>query len=122
MSCLGNLVWLVFGGFLSGLGYIIGGGLICLTIVGIPIGTQAIKLGIATMTPFGREIVMKPESPNPTELLLNILWAIFFGWEIFLSHILHGVLLAITIIGMPFALQHFKLAPLALFPFGRELT
>ncbi|MBC8330849.1 MAG: YccF domain-containing protein [Anaerolineae bacterium] len=122
MSFLGNLIWLVFGGFLSGLGYIIGGLLFCLTIIGIPFGKQAIKLGIATMTPFGREIVVSEEFDNPLSLLFNIIWAIIFGWEIAVSHFVHGLILAITIIGLPFAKQHFKLIPLALFPFGRELS
>ena len=121
MSFLGNLIWLIFGGFLSGLGYIIGGLLTCLTIIGIPFGVQAIKLGAATMTPFGREIVASEAADNPLNLLFNILWAILFGWEIAVSHLTHGAILAITIIGLPFAKQHFKLIPLALFPFGKEL-
>ena len=121
MSFLGNLIWLIFGGFLSGLGYIIGGLLTCLTIIGIPFGVQAIKLGAATMTPFGREIVASETADNPLNLLFNILWAILFGWEIAVSHLTHGAILAITIIGLPFAKQHFKLIPLALFPFGKEL-
>ncbi len=121
MSILGNIIWLIFGGFLSGIGYILGGLLVCLTIVGIPFGRQAIKLGVATMTPFGRDIVVNEEFDNPLSLVFNILWAILFGWEIAISHLLHGIILAITIIGLPFAKQHFKLIPLALFPFGREL-
>lgn len=121
MSFIGNIIWLIFGGFLSGLGYIVGGLLFCLTIIGIPFGKQAIKLGVATMTPFGREIVVAEEFDNPLSLLFNILWVIVFGWEIAVSHFVHGLILAITIIGLPFAKQHFKLIPLALFPFGREL-
>ena len=121
MSFLGNIIWLIFGGFISGMGYILGGLLTFLTIIGIPFGTQAIKLGVATMTPFGREIVITKEADNPLNMLFNILWAIFFGWEIAVSHLFHGLLLAITIIGLPFARQHFKLIPLALFPFGKEL-
>lgn len=121
MSLIGNIIWLIFGGFLSGLGYIIGGLLFYLTIIGIPFGKQAIKLGVATMTPFGREIVVAEEFDNPLSLLFNILWVIVFGWEIAVSHFVHGLILAITIIGLPFAKQHFKLIPLALFPFGREL-
>lgn len=121
MNFLGNLIWLIFGGFISGLGYILGGLLTLLTIIGIPFGMQAIKLGAATMTPFGREIVESDDAGNPLNLLFNILWAIFFGWEIAVSHLVHGMILAITIIGLPFAKQHFKLIPLALFPFGKEL-
>ncbi|NJL49107.1 MAG: YccF domain-containing protein [Leptolyngbyaceae cyanobacterium SM2_5_2] len=120
MSLLGNIIWLIFGGFLAGLGYILGGILLCLTIIGIPFGIQAIKLGGATMTPFGRKIV---EDNNPNSILkiiLNVVWMIFVGWEIALAHLFHAVLLAITIIGLPFAKQHIKLIPMALLPFGRD--
>ncbi len=121
MSCLGNTIWLIFGGFISGMGYIIGGMLFMITIIGIPFGVQAMKLGVATMSPFGREIVELDNAGGALNIFLNVLWALLFGWEIAISHILHGALLAITIIGLPFAMQHFKLIPLALFPFGREL-
>ena len=121
MSCLGNIIWMIFGGFVSGIGYIIGGLLICLTIVGIPVGVQAIKLGVATMVPFGKEIVPTEQAASPGNVVLNLLWAVLFGWEIALSHLIHGAILYITIIGIPFANQHFKLIPLALAPFGREL-
>jgi uncharacterized membrane protein YccF (DUF307 family) len=121
MSCLGNIVWLVFGGFVAGMGYILGGLGLCLTIVGIPFGVQSMKLGVATMSPFGREIVVLEDSPGTLELVFNIIWAILFGWEIAVAHLVHGLILAISIVGMPFAMQHFKLIPLALFPFGREL-
>ena len=121
MSCFGNAIWLIFGGFLSGIGYIIGGLLTCLTIIGIPFGVQAMKLGVATMTPFGREIVVAESSGGFLETLFNVIWAILFGWEIAVAHFFHGILLAITIIGIPFAKQHFKLIPLALLPFGKEL-
>ncbi len=120
MNFLGNIIWLIFGGFLAGLGYIIGGLVTCLTIVGIPFGVQAIKLGAATMTPFGREIVVTEKFDNVLSLIFNIIWAILFGWEIAIAHFVHGVILGITIIGIPFAKQHFKLLPLALFPFGRD--
>jgi uncharacterized membrane protein YccF (DUF307 family) len=121
MSCLGNLVWLVFGGFVAGMGYILGGLSLCITIVGIPFGVQSMKLGVATMSPFGREIIVLEDSPGTMELVFNIIWAILFGWEIAVAHLVHGLILAITVVGMPFAVQHFKLIPLALFPFGREL-
>ena len=121
MTFLGNLVWLIFGGLLAGLGYIIGGLVMCLTIVGIPFGLQNIKLGIATFAPFGKEIVEVPDANSPLRVLFNVLWLVLFGWAIALAHLASAVLLAITIIGIPFALQHIKLIPLALFPFGRDL-
>ena len=121
MSLLGNIIWLIFGGFVSGLGYIIGGLALCATIIGIPFGLQTIKIGIVTMAPFGKENVVTPDSGSVINMTLNVIWVILFGWEIALSHLFHGLILAITIIGIPFAQQHFKLIPVALFPFGRTL-
>lgn len=120
MSLLGNIIWLIFGGLVSGIGYIIGGLTLCLTIIGIPFGLQAIKLGIATLTPFGREVVELRDADSTLRLVFNVIWIILFGWEIALSHLIHGAILAITIIGLPFAKQHFKLLIMALLPFGRE--
>jgi uncharacterized membrane protein YccF (DUF307 family) len=121
MSFLGNILWLIFGGFLAGMGYIIGGLLFCLTIIGIPFGMQAVKLGVATLAPFGKNIVATDSAASPGSILLNILWAVLFGWEIAVAHFVHGLVLAVTIIGLPFAKQHFKLIPIALAPFGREI-
>ena len=120
MSLLGNIIWLIFGGFVNGVGYILGGLVLCLTIVGIPFGLQAIKLGFATMTPFGREVVELKDADSPLRLIFNVIWIFLFGWGIALSHLFHGLILAITIIGLPFAKQHFKLLMMALLPFGRE--
>lgn len=121
MALLGNIIWLIFGGFVSGLGYIIGGLTLCLTIIGIPFGLQTIKIGVATLTPFGKINVVEEDSSNVLTMIFNVIWVIFFGWEIAVSHLVHGLILAITIIGLPFAKQHFKLIPIALFPFGRNL-
>ncbi|MEM9770459.1 MAG: YccF domain-containing protein [Cyanobacteria bacterium P01_D01_bin.73] len=121
MSLLGNIIWLLFGGFVSGMGYIIGGLSLCLTIVGIPFGVQSIKLGIATMLPFGKEVVPRPNADSPLRIIFNVVWIVLFGWGIALSHLVHGLILAVTIIGIPFAKQHFKLIILALLPFGRDL-
>jgi uncharacterized membrane protein YccF (DUF307 family) len=121
MSLLGNIIWLIFGGFLTGLGYIIGGLSICVTIIGIPFGIQSIKLGLATMTPFGKEIVESPHANDTLQTIFNIIWLVVFGWGIALAHLTSALLLAITIIGLPFAKQHIKLVNMALFPFGREL-
>lgn len=121
MSVIGNILWLIFGGFLTGLGYIIGGLLLCVTIIGIPFGIQSIKIGVATFAPFGKEVVEGENANSPLRILFNIVWLVLFGWEIALAHLGSAVLLAITIIGIPFALQHIKLIPLALFPFGRTL-
>ncbi|UBF28154.1 YccF domain-containing protein [Kovacikia minuta CCNUW1] len=122
MSLFGNIIWLVFGGFMSGIGYILGGLGTCLTIIGIPFGIEAIKLGFATFTPFGKEIVRNSSADTTLALILNIVWIVLFGWGIALSHLVWGVILAITIVGLPFARQHFKLVTLALWPFGHDLV
>ena len=121
MSLLGNIIWLVFGGFIAALGYIIGGLGLCLTIIGIPFGVQSIKLGFASLTPFGKELVSTPDADDTLHIIFNIIWLVVFGWEIALVHLTSAAILAITIIGLPFAVQHLKLIPLALFPFGRNL-
>ncbi len=122
MSTFGNIIWLVFGGFVTGLAYIIGGLLLCLTIVGIPFGKRAIELGRASFTPFGKELVEDPEGAGGcVSMGINLIWIVLFGWEIALAHLISGVLIGITIIGIPFAKQHFKLLPVALAPFRYRL-
>ena len=121
MSLLGNIIWLIFGGLLTGLGYILGGLLLCVTIIGIPFGLQSIKLGWASFAPFGKEVVETENANSALRVLFNVLWLVLFGWEIAIAHLVHAGILAITIIGIPFALQHVKLVPVSLFPFGRTL-
>ncbi len=121
MTLLGNIIWLIFGGFVTGLGYILGGLSLCLTIVGIPFGVQSIKLGVATMFPFGTEVVTRENADSPLRVIFNVIWVLFFGWGIALSHLIHGAILALTIVGLPFAKQHFKLIVIAILPFGRDL-
>ena len=121
MGVLGNIIWLIFGGFLVGLGYIVGGLALCLTIIGIPFGIQSMKLGVATMAPFGLEVTQTEEAGGLMPMIFNVIWLLLFGWEIAIGHLVSALLLAITIVGIPFARQHLKLIPLALFPFGREL-
>lgn len=121
MSFLGNLVWIIFGGFISSLGYLIGGLALCLTIVGIPFGLQCFKLAGAVLTPFGKEITEDPDANSTMRVVFNLIWIVLFGWEIAVAHMVSAIFLGITIIGIPFAIQHVKLAPLSLFPFGRDL-
>jgi len=121
MSLLGNIIWLIFGGLIAGLGYILGGLVLCITIIGIPFGLQAIRLGVAAFAPFGKTVTQKPGGQGGIALIFNILWIILFGWEIALAHIIGGLILAITIIGLPFAKQHFKLVQVALLPFSYRL-
>lgn len=121
MSLLGNIVWLVFGGLLSGLGYIVGGLGLCLTIVGIPFGWQSIKLGFAVFAPFGKDVVELENANSVLGLVFNVLWLVLFGWPIALAHAASALVLAATVVGIPFAYQHLKLIPLSLLPFGRDL-
>ena len=121
MSLIGNILWLIFGGFLVGAGYIMGGLLLCLTIVGIPFGLQAINLGLASFTPFGKEVVREENAGGCLQTMFDIIWIVLFGWEIAIAHLISAGILAITIIGIPFAVQHIKLIPVAFMPFSYKL-
>ncbi len=121
MSLLGNILWLIFGGLITGLGYILGGFALCLTIIGIPFGLQSIKLGFAVFAPFGKDVVEKPHANSVLNLVFNVLWILLFGWPIAMAHVTSAIVLAVTIIGIPFSVQHLKLIPLSLLPFGRDL-
>ncbi len=121
MSIIGNIIWLLFGGILIALEYFISSILLCLTIIGIPFGLQTIKLGVLALWPFGSEIVHQENAHGCLSILMNIIWLLFGGSWICLSHIAFGIFFCITIIGIPFGLQHFKLAILALTPFGHAV-
>lgn len=118
MGCLGNVIWFLCGGFLSGLSWLVAGLLWCLTIVGIPVGMQCFKLAELSFFPFGKEVRY---GGGPGSLLLNILWIIFSGIPLAIESAVLGLLLCATIIGIPFGLQHFKIAKLALMPFGATI-
>ena len=121
MSLIGNLIWLIFGGIIIALEYFVSSLLLMLTIMGIPFGLQTFKLGILALWPFGHEAVLTKSSGGCLSVLMNILWILLGGIWIALTHLFFGILLTITIIGLPFGVQHFKLAALALTPFGREI-
>ncbi|MGN0290402.1 MAG: YccF domain-containing protein [Lachnospiraceae bacterium] len=118
MSCLGNFLWFVFGGAISGLSWCVAGLLWCVTIVGIPIGVQCFKFAALSFFPFGKEVNYGGGSGS---LILNIIWMIVSGVPLAIEHLLLGLLLCVTIVGIPFGLQQFKLAKLALMPFGAEI-
>ena len=121
LSLLGNIIWIICGGFLIFLEYLIGGIVLCGTIVGIPFGWQCIKLSILGLSPFGRRVVETPAATGCLATLMNILWILVGGIWISLTHLILALFLAITIIGIPFAKQHLKLASLSLTPFGKEI-
>ncbi len=121
MSLLGNILWIILGGWIIALEYIIGGVLLCLTIIGIPFGFQCFKLAALALFPFGRRVVADESHYGCLSVLMNILWIFIGGVWIALSHLILALLFAITIIGIPFSLQHIKLASLALTPFGKRI-
>ena len=120
MKTLGNIIWVLFGGLEIALQYVVSSLGLMITIVGIPFGLQTLKLGILALWPFGADVRKKPTS-GCLNTLMNVVWLLFGGFLIFLHHILLGVVFCITIIGIPFGKQHFKLAEIALTPFGREI-
>lgn len=118
MGCLGNLLWFIFGGLGLGLGWILAGCIWCITIIGIPIGKQCFKFAKLSFFPFGKEVRY---GGGNTSLVLNIFWMIISGIPMAISYSLLGVIFCITIIGIPFGKQCFKIAKLALMPFGSEV-
>jgi uncharacterized membrane protein YccF (DUF307 family) len=119
---IGNILWVLFAGLWLALGYALAGVLLCITIIGIPFGIQAFKLAGFSLWPFGRTVVPTGDDGGCLEFGFNMVWLVLFGWEIFLLHLAAGALLCITIIGIPFGIQAFKLSVLALWPFGRTVV
>ena len=122
MQTLGNLVFFVFGGFVIGLAYLLGGLLLCLTIVGIPFGLQCFKLAGGVLAPFGREVRSTRQPDSALSIVLNIIWILLPGLELAIMHLALAAVFAVTLIGIPIAMQHIKLIPLALMPFGQEMV
>jgi uncharacterized membrane protein YccF (DUF307 family) len=122
MKILGNLVWLIFGGIIIAIEYIIGSIILMITIVGIPFGLQTLKMGALAIWPFGRDTRVHERASGCLYIFMNLLWLLCGGIWIALTHALFGLLLMITIIGIPFGMQHFKLSSIALNPFGRDIV
>jgi uncharacterized membrane protein YccF (DUF307 family) len=118
MSILGNIIWFLFGGLILGLGWSIIGLIWCITIIGIPWGLQCFKFAYLAFAPFGKEIVY---GGGTVSLLLNIIWLIFSGIELAICSFVLGCIFCVTIVGIPFGLQYFKFAKLALMPFGAKV-
>lgn len=117
-----NLLWLVFGGIITAIEYLIASFLMMITIIGIPFGMQTLKLAGLALWPFGKEVRSGARSDGCLYILMNVLWIFIGGIWISLSHLVFGLVLCITVIGIPFGLQHFKLAALALTPFGKDIV
>ena len=121
MKLIGNIVWIVFGGFITAIEYMLAGVALCLTIVGIPFGFQCFKLAFFELMPFGLEAKKVEDGNGLIYTLMNIIWFFVGAIPLVLTHLFLGLLFAITIIGLPFAKQHFKLMSLSLTPFGWEI-
>ena len=118
MSLLGNIIWFICGGFVSGMLWIIAGCLWCASIIGIPIGLQCFKFAGLAFFPFGKEVRY---GGGGVSFIANIIWLIVFGIPMAIANVLIGLLCYITIIGIPFGMQFFKIAKLSLMPFGAEI-
>lgn len=121
MRTLGNLLWLLFGGLLIALFYFLVGLVMCITLIGIPFGIQLFKLGRYSLWPFGHELVDGPNEPGCVSVAMDLIWILTGWWEVALLHLFFGLLFCITIVGIPWGLQHFKMILPALIPFGKEI-
>ena len=122
MSILMNILWLLLGGIITAVEYVIASLGMMITIIGIPFGIQTLKLSFLALRPFGKRVETTPQAGGCLSIIMNILWILLGGIWISLSHIVFGLVLCITIIGIPFGKQHFKLAGLALTPFGKHIV
>jgi len=120
MSFLGNILWFILGGFITAALYFLAGLLMCITIIGIPFGVQLFKFGVFALMPFGHEVSTKDSSGCLT-MVFNVLWILCGWWEIAIVHAVCGLIFCITIVGIPFGVQHFKIAMYSLLPFGRTI-
>ncbi|MGL5148982.1 MAG: YccF domain-containing protein [Clostridium sp.] len=119
MSCLGNVIWMIFGGFFNAIGWFMIGCLWCITLFGIPVGKQCFKMASLQLAPFGKEVVTVDD--GGVSLILNILWIVFGGFAMCVANLISALLLCLTIIGIPFAAQCIKIAKLSLMPFGKRI-
>ena len=121
MKTIANIIWFLFGGLFIAIEYFIASILLFITIIGIPFGMQTLKLAMLALWPFDKKVVYKNKESSFLWTLMNIIWFFIGGIWISLSHLIFGIIFSITIIGIPFGIQHFKLAGIALTPFGRDV-
>jgi len=122
MNFFGNLIWLIFGGIIIAIEYLIGSIILMVTIVGIPFGLQTLKMASLALWPFGRDTRVQARASGCLYIFMNVLWLFTGGLWIAITHAIFGLILCITIVGIPFGLQHFKLTAIALSPFGRDIV
>ncbi|MDT3399700.1 YccF domain-containing protein [Streptomyces sp. B1866] len=121
MKAILNVIWLVFSGFWLACAYMLAGLILCVTVIGIPFGIASFRIGLFALWPFGREAVRRPGAGAPS-CVGNVLWLLLAGWWLALSHVVTGVILCVTIIGIPLGLANFKLIPISLTPLGHEIV
>lgn len=122
MKFISNVVWLALGGLLTAILYWIVGCILLMTIIGIPFGIQLLKIGKFALWPFGHDLISTTNTPSCLQIFFNVIWFLLGWWEVALTHLIFGLLLCCTIIGIPWGLQHFKLAIGSLLPFGKEIV
>jgi len=129
MTLLLNILWFILGGFAAGIAWLVGGLILAVTIVGLPWAGAAFRIGVFAFAPFGSRVVdrrlitgYEDLGTGDMGLILNIVWFVFAGWYIALAHVAIGVVSCVTIIGIPFGIQHFKLAMIALAPVGKSVV
>ena len=122
MKILLNVIWLVLAGLWMALGYLVAAVLLAITIIGLPFAKQSLKLGVYALWPFGRALVQSPTRFRTLSVVGNVLWFVLAGWWLALGHVITGVLLCLTIIGIPLGIGDIKMAGAALVPFGRQIV
>jgi uncharacterized membrane protein YccF (DUF307 family) len=120
MALILNILWFIFGGFISGLAWLLAGVLLAITIVGLPWSAAAFRIAGFSFAPFGRHVVSR--GTGPIGFLGNVIWVVIAGWWLALHHVVLGLALMVTIIGIPFGLQHLKLALISFAPIGQEVV
>lgn len=121
MNTAANILWLILGGAIVAAVYFIVGALFCFTIIGIPFGLQLFKLGRYALWPFNSVIVNSRRQPGCLSTAMNLIWILLGWWEIAIIHLICGILFSITIVGLPFGIQHFRMISLSMTPFGKEV-
>ncbi|MCH3996019.1 MAG: YccF domain-containing protein [Prevotella sp.] len=122
MKIIGNIVWLIFGGLETALEYLVASLVMMVTIIGIPFGIASLRIGLYVLWPFGQKVVSQQNDRGCLDAVMNVIWFLIGGVWIWLTHLLFGALLCITIIGIPFGRKQFQLAGLALTPFGVQIV
>ena len=122
MKTLLNVIWLVLAGFWLAIAYAVAAVLLAITIIGLPFAKQSLKLARYALWPFGRALVVSPTRHETLSAIGNVLWFVLAGWWLAIGHLVTGVFMCLTIVGIPLGLANFKLIPVSLTPFGREIV